>query len=61
MNKEKVMKGRWGEEIKVTIYDEGVVIDNRMWIYLYWEDWKKVRNFIEEMRKSKNGRQNRRH
>ena len=61
MNKEKVMKGRWGEEIKVTIYDEGVVIDNGMWIYLYWEDWKKVRDFIEEMRKSKNGRQNRRY
>jgi len=52
MSKEKVMKGRWGEEIKVTIYDEGVVINNNgMWIYLYWEDWRKVKDFIEEMRK----------
>jgi len=52
MSKEKVMKGRWGEEIKVTVYDEGVVINNNgMWIYLYWEDWRKVKDFIEDMRK----------
>jgi len=57
MSKEKVMKGRWGEKIKITIYDEGVVINNNgMWIYLYWEDWKKVRDFIEDMNLSMGGK-----